>query len=157
MSRFIDSGKDTAVDDNNEQIQTTERRLKMKRNEWERKKEEICSIQEELAKQGLRKRELDDNIQLIKTNTEIQKLNDNIQKLREQLSEYGDYQNVRDEQSKYQRILSDGRKDKATLEGQLKGFEDELSRCKRELSKLLFVFTNEITPYATWCRCTNLP
>ncbi|XP_057317198.1 DNA repair protein RAD50-like [Hydractinia symbiolongicarpus] len=138
INRFIDSGKDTAVDDNNEQIQTTERRLKIKRSEWERKKEEICSIQEELAKQELRKRELDDNIQLIKTNKEIQKLDDNIQKLREQLSEYGDYQNVRDEQSKYQRILNDGRKDKATLEGQLKGFEDEVSRCKRELNSSLY-------------------
>lgn len=123
------------MDDKNEKIKTIEQQLKQKKNELGEKTNEIDSIQEELSQKELRKRELDDNIQLIETNKEIQKLDDSIKELENQLSEYGVHQNGVDEYSKCQQILNEYHKDSANLEGQLKGFEDEVSRCKRELSK----------------------
>ncbi|XP_057317617.1 DNA repair protein RAD50-like isoform X2 [Hydractinia symbiolongicarpus] len=138
INKFITSGKGTAVDDKNEEIEIIEQQLKQKKNELREKTSEIDSIREELSQKELRKRELDDNIQLIETNKEIQKLDDSIKELENQLSEYGVHQNVVDEYSTCQQILNEHHKDCANLEGQLKGFEDEVSRCKRELNSSLY-------------------
>jgi len=138
IKSYINEGKETAIEDNKQQLKSLEERFSKKVEECENKKKDILKIQENKTKQELRVREIDDNLRLIKTEKEIQSIDIEIVKLKKELSKFGDYKVLSNERSSLQQQLDGLRKDKAIIEGRLKGYEDEVKRCERDLASSLY-------------------
>lgn len=84
-------------------------------------------------------REIDDNLRLIKTEKEIESIDIEIVKLKKELSKFGNYKVLSSERSSLQQQLDGLRKDKAIIEGRLKGYEDEVKRCERDLGTCILL------------------
>ena len=69
---------------------------------------------------------------------EIEQIKATIIGLRKQLRQFGNFQNFQKDRISLQDKLDEFRKRKAETEGRLQGFEAEVKRCERDLSKLSF-------------------
>lgn len=130
---FVDDGKETALSDNQKQLQSVTENCKNKYKECEKKKSDIAKIQDNKSKQELRLREIDDNIKLLKTQKEIQQIDVEISQQEKDFATFGNYDELMVKRSTLQRQLDKLRKSKAEIEGRKKGFEDEVRRCHRDL------------------------
>merc|ERR1712150_335380 len=138
IERYESEGRERLLDENDAET----RDIKEKSQRVEAQKEgvarEIHSIKDEIAQQEVRQRELNDNIKLMETENQITSLDESIKQLRGQLSQFGDYQEVVRKRGDLQARVDELRKDKALFEGRLKGFEDEVKRCQRELRSSMY-------------------
>ena len=141
---YVDDGKETALSDNNKQLQNVIENYKGKYKEREKKKSDIAKIQDNKSKQELRLREIDDNINLLKTQKEVQQIDVEISQQEKDFANFGNYDELMVKRSTLQEQLDKLRKSKAEIEGRKKGFEDEVRRCQRDLglyfSTISFVF-----------------
>lgn len=138
IKRFIDEGRDTLLSDNLEQMRTLETRRKSKWDEKRSKEKEYNRINEEINKQTILKRELDDNVKLMEKEKEIERIERKIKTLRNQLHGYGNFQNFQRDRASLQERLEAHRKRKAETAGRLQGFEDEVKRYERDLKGALY-------------------
>ena len=129
----MDAGKETALSDNKKQLQNVTENYKDKYKEREKKKSDIAKIQDNKSKQELRLREIDDNINLLKTQKEIQQIDVEISQQEKDFAAFGNYDELMLKRSTLQQQLDKLRKSKAEIEGRKKGFEDEVRRCQRDL------------------------
>eukprot|EP00112_Aurelia_sp_Birch-Aquarium-sp1_P008322 Seg1913.8 transcript_id=Seg1913.8/GoldUCD/mRNA.D3Y31 product="DNA repair protein RAD50" protein_id=Seg1913.8/GoldUCD/D3Y31 len=133
INRYISDGKELALQENNEAVTEIEEQNKKFEREKERLSTDLAKIRKEVDTQKTRGRELEDNILLFKAESEIRQAEREISDLRKELSKYGDSLNMLRERTELQNRLDDLRKNKASFEGRLKGFEDEQRRIQRDL------------------------
>ena len=129
----MDEGKDTALEENQEQMKTIETRKKTKTEEKRSKTIEYNDINEEISKQSILKREMDDNVKIMEKEREIREIEKKISDYRKELNQYGNFQDFQKDRGALQEKLDEYRKQKAELQGRLQGFEDEVKRCQRDL------------------------
>ena len=111
-----------------------------KKNNWEEKRcktEQFNKLCEEINKQNILKRELDDNIKVKEKEQEIVKIEKLIDNYKKEINQYGNYQDFQKDRSELQENLDKYRKKKAETAGRLQGFENEVRRCNRDLGKCL--------------------
>ena len=138
VCRYISEGKEKAVADINEDVEQIETEYRRFEKEKDKLAADFSSAQEGIAKQQMRVRELEDNIQLFKAEKEIKETDAKISDLRKELGKYGSSSNLGNSRAELQDKLDDMRKNKASYEGRLKGFEDEQRRMQRELRSEMF-------------------
>ncbi|XP_047134467.1 DNA repair protein RAD50 isoform X1 [Hydra vulgaris] len=138
IDSYIKEGKENAVMVNQTRSKSVE--LELKRTEENRKKrsEEIAKITDEISKQEIRAREIEDNIKWIKNMNEIDLIEKQILKLKADLSKYGDYKRFVQEKEDLQTQLDKCRLKKAEIEASKKGFESEIGRCERDLASAMY-------------------
>ena len=137
LFRYITDGKQHDLRDNEERMKNVETKLHMKRDEKDKKNSERTKIFKEITKQDVYKRELDDNLQLLVTRKDIKNIDSQVDELRKELSKFGNYQQLGNQRSDLQETLDKYRVRKADIQGRLKGFQDEVKRCQRDLGKKL--------------------
>ena len=116
LFRYVNDGKETALQGNREELSKLETRIQKITNEQETVSKSIAEIQEDVARQQVRTRELEDNIKLHRTQKEMADIQKNINETKKELSKFGDYDNLSRERSSLQKKLDDYRKDKAAYE-----------------------------------------
>ena len=80
---------------------------------------------------------------MFKAENEIRQAEREISDLRKELSKYGDSLNMLRERTELQNRLDDLRKNKASFEGRLKGFEEEQRKIQRDLRSEKFAEADE--------------
>ena len=133
IERYINDGKQSDLQNNEEQLNNVNGRLRKKSEEREIKKNEMTSIQEEITNQSLKQREIDDNIKLMKTKKEVEKVDSSIDVLKIELSQYGSYHALIEQRAIMQEQFDKHNKEKAIIEGRLRGFEDQIKNYNRDL------------------------
>lgn len=125
-------------------MQLIESRKKNKVEEIHRKTELFNKFNEEINKQNIIKRELDDNIKVKEKEQEIAKIGKLIDEYKQEINQYGDFRNFQKDRDELQQNLDKYRKKKAETAGRLQGFENEVKRCKRDLG-MICVLMNRFT------------
>eukprot|EP00111_Clytia_hemisphaerica_P021776 TCONS_00064034-protein len=138
IQRYLDEGRDTALEDNQEQMRTVETRKKTKTDEKRAKTADYNDINEEISKQSILKREMDDNVKIMEKEREINDIEKKITDYRKELNQYGNFQDFQKDRGTLQEKLDEFRKRKAGLQGRLQGFEDEVKRCQRDLASSMY-------------------
>lgn len=126
-------------------MRTVEERKKVKADEKRNKEKEYHSINEEMNKQTILKRELDDNVKIMEKEKEIKQIETKIHQYRQELQKYGDCQDFQKDRGVLQERLHGYLKRKAEIAGRLQGFEDDVKRCKRDLRKMFVLVV--ISPF----------
>lgn len=135
MCRYKDEGRESALGDNEEQLKTLESRKKSRLEERREKEKRVKEIDDDVTKQQMRTRELDDNVKLMEKEKEIRDIETKMKGFKESLNQYSDYEEFQQSRTILQDKIDKYRSKKAETQGRLKGFEDEVKRCNRELSK----------------------
>lgn len=117
-------------------------RKDVKFQEKREKEKRVQKISEEVMKQQMRARELDDNIKLMEKEKEIKDIERKMKEFKKSLSQYDDYTDFQQNRTNLQEKIDKSREKKALAQGRLKGFEEEVRRCQRELSKFKFFYLN---------------
>lgn len=114
-------------------MRSIESRKKNKIEEIHRKTDQFNKLSDEINKQNIIKRELDDNIKVKEKEQEIVKIEKLINDYKQEKDQYGDYQHFKKDRDELQQNLDKYRKKKAETAGRLQGFENEVKRCNRDL------------------------
>lgn len=134
IEKYINDGKQSDLQNNEEQLNNINERLNKKIEMQDKKKNEMTSIQEEINNQSLKQYEIDDNIKLMKTRKDIEKVDLSIEELKKELQQFGNYQMLIEERSSCQERLDELRKEKAVNEGLLRGLDEKMKMLNRELN-----------------------
>nr|QIC49984.1 DNA repair protein RAD50 [Actinia equina] len=138
IKRYTSQGGESALQDNQERLKAVEDREK----QIHRKKlgitEIIDSFKEDISKQEIKSRDIEDNLKLKNTQKDIQNMENKIQSVEGKLDQYGDPRSLNSERSRLHRQLDDLHKEKSHLEGRQKGFEDEIRRYQTELRSNMY-------------------
>ena len=118
-------------------MQSIESRKKNKVEERQRKSDQFNKLSDEINKQNILKRELDDNIKIKEKEQEIIKIEKLIDDYKQEINQYGDFQHFQKDRIELQQNLDKYRKKKAETAGRLQGFENEVKRCNRDLGEKL--------------------
>ncbi|XP_068694801.1 DNA repair protein RAD50.L-like isoform X2 [Montipora foliosa] len=138
IRRYMNQGCDTALKENEARLRELASRTEKLRSEKEAVSTEIDKLKEDIAKQQIRARELEDNIQLKSIQEETQNIDKRIADVKEELKKFGEHQDLVSERQELQTQSDDLRKDIAHYEGRLRGYEDDARRCQRELRSDLY-------------------
>ncbi|XP_068694797.1 DNA repair protein RAD50-like isoform X2 [Montipora foliosa] len=138
IRRYMNQGCDTALKENEARLRELAGRTEKLRSEKEAVSTEIDKLKEDIAKQQIRARELEDNIQLKSIQEETQNIDKRIADVKEELKKFGEHQDLVSERQELQTQSDELRKDIAHYEGRLRGYEDDARRCQRELRSDLY-------------------
>lgn len=143
INRYVSQGGDASLEENEARLREVAERAENLKREKDVVSNEIDKLKEDIAKQQIRARELEDNIQLKSTQEEILNIETKIAALKEELKQYGEHQDLVSERQVLQQQSDALRKDIAHYEGRLRGFEDDEKRCQRELRSDLYRSADE--------------
>ncbi|CAH3151310.1 unnamed protein product [Porites evermanni] len=143
IKRYVSLGGDSALHENASRLKELEGRAQKAGEEKEAVSSEIDKLKEDIAKQQIRARELEDNMQLKSTQEEIQNIEKKINDVKRELKKFGEHQDLVTQRQDLQQQSDELRKNKAHYEGRLRGFDDEVKRCQRELRSDLYKNADE--------------
>ncbi|XP_048587511.1 DNA repair protein RAD50 isoform X2 [Nematostella vectensis] len=138
IKRYISQGGNEALRDNERKIQELEAKAESVNSDRETLSSRIDKLKNDISKQEVRARELEDNLQLKSTQEEICNVERQIGEVQKQLRQYGNHGDVTREKAGLQTQLDDLRKERAHHEGRQKGFEEEIRRFQKDLRSEMY-------------------
>ncbi|XP_063414540.1 DNA repair protein RAD50-like [Mytilus trossulus] len=137
IKSYINQGKAETLGEIRKKKEQVELKTEKKETEKKEANQNITKIQNDLATQQTRERELLDNLQLRKKSKEIEDVKQKIADLKEQLGDI-DVTHLDRERKRLQTQQEELMKEKHHAEGRQRGFEDQIRNIKSELKSDMY-------------------
>lgn len=138
IRKYLTDNRESVLEKIIESLSTMDEKLNTVTKERKRLSSEIDDFKDELSSQQVRARELEDNLKLFEIEKKISQLDKDISRVEIEQEQLGNVNELRREQNTLQRKLETYHQQKATGEGRLTGYKEEMARFQKDLNSSLY-------------------